>query len=126
MPKNSLAHRIKLYGFKEIGILMLLLLVFGVNSASAATFWDTYIPPELAFQDDLRQTITLPQRININQDSLNQLKALPGLNNEDIALKVMRNRPYTDVQDFYRKLPGLDKKRIDRLIQQIQPKIKFQ
>ncbi|WMU93348.1 photosystem II 12 kDa extrinsic protein [Microcystis phage MaAM05] len=109
-----------------MGMLLLLLPgVFWISPALAATFWDTYVPPELAFQDDLRQTIALPQRININQDSLNQLKVLPGLN-EDIALKVMRNRPYTDVQDFYRKLPGLDKKRIDRLIQQIQPKIKFQ
>ncbi len=112
---------------KHAAILLLLLSwAQGLSHpATAATFWDTYVPPELAFQDDLRQSITLPQRINVNLDSLNQLKTLPGLN-EDIALKVMRNRPYTDVQDFYRKLPGLDKKRIDRLIQQIQPKIKFQ
>lgn len=125
MPENSLAHRVKRHYFRGIGILLLLLGAYWANIASAATFWDTYVPPELAFQDDLRQTISLPQRINVNLDSLNQLKTLPGLN-EDIALKVMRNRPYTDVQDFYRKLPGLDKKRIDRLIQQIQPKIKFQ
>ncbi len=114
-------HRLK----SIVPLLLLAWLSGGVYPAAAATFWDTYVPPELAFQDDLRQSITLPQRINVNLDSLNQLKTLPGLN-EDIALKVMRNRPYADVQDFYRKLPGLDKKRIDRLIQQIQPKIRFQ
>ncbi|WP_373531958.1 ComEA family DNA-binding protein [Vampirovibrio sp.] len=92
--------------------------------AWAATYWEPYIPPEVAFADDLRQKIALPAKININQGGLNQLKILPGFD-EDIALKVMRNRPFVDIQDFYSKLPGLDKKRIDRLIEQVQPKVLF-
>lgn len=90
----------------------------------AATYWDPYIPPELAFADNLRQKVTVPRKVNINQGSLHQLKILPGFD-EDIALKVMRNRPFVGIQDFYSKLPGLDKKRIDRLIEQVQPKILF-
>jgi hypothetical protein len=102
------------------------LCVSGVTSGAwAATLWDTYIPPELAYADHLRQKVTVPAKININRGSLNQLKLLPGFN-EEIALKVMRNRPFEDVKDFYRKLPGLDKKQVDRLIQQVQPKLQFQ
>ncbi len=96
-----------------------------ISSAWSATLWDTYIPPELAYADHLRQKVTVPAKININRSSLNQLKLLPGFN-EEIALKVMRNRPFEGVKDFYRKLPGMDKKQVDRLIQQVQPKLQFQ
>jgi hypothetical protein len=92
--------------------------------AIAATLWDPYIPPEVAFADDLRQRVTIPAKVNINRSNLNELQVLPGFN-EEIALKVMRGRPFEGVQDFYKKLPGLDKKNIDRLIEQVQPKILF-
>lgn len=93
-------------------------------AAHAHALAETYMPPELAFADDLRQKVTIPEKVNINRGSLNQLLVLPGFD-EEIALKVMRHRPFEDVQDFYRKMPGLEKKNIDRLIQQIQPKVLF-
>ncbi|MCE3235340.1 MAG: Helix-hairpin-helix motif [Vampirovibrio sp.] len=95
-----------------------------LSSASANEYWETYMPPELAFADDLNQKVTVPERVNINRGSLNQLLVLPGFN-EEIALKVIRHRPFEGVQDFYKKMPGLEKKNIDRLIQQIQPKVLF-
>lgn len=94
------------------------------HPAMALMGWDAYIPPELAFKDDIRQKVTLPKKLNINQSSLTQLQVLPGFD-EEIALKVMRGRPFSDIQDFYGKLPGLSKKQIDTLIEQIQPKILF-
>lgn len=104
--------------------LLLFAMQIGHGAAMAETHWDPYIPPELAFSDDLRQKITLPTKLNINQSSLTQLKILPGFD-EEIALKVMRGRPFVDIQDFYSKLPGLNKKQIDHLIEQVQPRILF-
>lgn len=92
--------------------------------ALAATYGEPYAPPELAYANDLRQTVTMAKRVNINQTGLNQLKVLPGFD-EELALKVMRVRPFEGVQDFYRKMPDLSKKNIDLLIQQIQPKVMF-
>lgn len=92
--------------------------------AIAEPLWATYMPPELTYADDLRQKITIPGQVSINHGSLNQLMALPGLD-EEIALKIMRNRPFEGVQDFYKKMPGLSRKNIDRLIQQLQPKLLF-
>ena len=83
-----------------------------------------YFAPEMAYANDLRQTVTVPQKVNINRSSLNQLKVLPAFN-EELALKVMRCRPFEGVQDFYRKMPDLGKKNIDLLIQQVQPKVLF-
>lgn len=92
--------------------------------AGAHVYFETYMPPELAFADDLRQKVNIPEKVNINRGTLNQLLVLPGFD-EEIALKVMRHRPFEGVQDFYKKMPGLEKKNIDRLIQQIQPKVLF-
>jgi DNA uptake protein ComE-like DNA-binding protein len=104
--------------------LSLAFLLLNAGVARAAGLWDTYIPPEVAFADDLRQRVTVPEKVNINRGSLSELKVLPGFD-EEIALKVLRARPFEDIQDFYKKMPGLDKKSIDRLIQQVQPKILF-
>lgn len=92
-------------------------------NAQAASYMENYIPPELAFADDLRQKVKLPGKININRASLNQLEVIPGLD-EELALKIIRTRPFENFQDFYR-MPGVEKKRIDRLIKQLQPKIIF-
>jgi len=94
------------------------------SAAVAATNMQPYYPPEVAYADDLRQKVKVPEKININTSGLNQLKALPGFN-EELALKVMRCRPCENVQDFYKKLPGMSKKNIDLLIKQIEPKIQF-
>lgn len=108
-----------------VGCLASLFLLGGrAAPVRAEMLWNAYIPPELAYADQLRQRVTIPKTTNINESSLNQLKVLPGFT-EEIALKVMRNRPFEGIQDFYRKMPGLDKKRIDRLIEQVQPKLRF-
>lgn len=83
-----------------------------------------YFAPEMAYANDLRQTVTVPQKVNINHSTFNQLKVLPAFN-EELALKVMRCRPFEGVKDFYRKMPDLGKKNIDLLIQQVQPKLLF-
>lgn len=84
---------------------------------------NSYIPPEILSADALGQRIQLENQLNINQISLNQLKILPGIN-EDLALKIMRTRPMSTIQDFY-KLPNVPPKEIQNLIQQLQPRIIF-
>jgi DNA uptake protein ComE-like DNA-binding protein len=108
-------------------MLVLLLIMGGLTSRSAAvaaTMGQPYYPSEVAYADDLRQKVTMPTKVNINTSGLNELKSLPGFN-EELALKVMRSRPCHGVQDFYKKMPGLSKKNIELLIKQIEPKIQF-
>ncbi len=107
-------------------LVTLFMALYGVQVplAQAYSAHTRYIPPEIVYADDLRQRVTLPQRLNLNRAGLNDLKTLPGFD-EELALKVMRNRPFEDVQDFYRKMPEVGTPRIDRLIQQIQPKVIF-
>lgn len=92
--------------------------------AHAYSLRDSYIPPEITYADDLSQRIHLPHQVDINRAGLNDLKVLPGFD-EELALKVLRNRPFEGIQDFYKKLPGLESKQIDRLIRQFQPKVLF-
>lgn len=101
-----------------------LALLMAAPMAKAESLWATFIPPELAYSDDLRQKITIPTMVNINHGSLNQLMVLPGFD-EEVALKIMRNRPFEGVQDFYKKMPGMSKKNIDQLIEHVQPKLLF-
>ena len=103
--------------------LMIVLIASG-SPVWAATYEDPYAPPEIAYANELRQTVTVARRVNINKTGLNQLKGLPGLD-EELALKVMRVRPFEGVQDFYRKMPDLSKKNMDLLFQQLQPKVLF-
>jgi DNA uptake protein ComE-like DNA-binding protein len=97
--------------------------VIQAQPAQAASLWDSYMPPELAYADDLRQKVKLPGQVNINRASLNQLEALPGLDQE-LALKIIRHRPFENIQEFYR-MSGVEKKQLDRLIRQLQPKVIF-
>jgi DNA uptake protein ComE-like DNA-binding protein len=97
--------------------------VIQAQPAHAASLWDSYMPPELAYADDLRQKVKLSGQVNINRASLNQLETLPGLDQE-LALKIMRHRPFENIQEFYR-MSGVEKKQIDRLIRQLQPKVIF-
>ena len=92
--------------------------------AFAATDAVPYYPPAVAYVDDLRQTVIVPQKVNINTSGLNQLKGLPGFN-EELALKVIRCRPCSGFPDLMRKVPGLSRKNIELLIQQIEPKVIF-
>lgn len=100
------------------------LAILDSGAVKAASLWDTYIPPEVAFSDDLHQHVTVPEKVNINRSSMSELKVLPGFDDEMI-LKILRTRPFEDIQDFYKKMPGLDHKSIDRLIQHVQPKLLF-
>jgi hypothetical protein len=83
-----------------------------------------YVPPEFVYADDLRQSVTLPGRININQASFNQLNILPGFD-ADLALKVLRSRPFRDMHDFYLKMPASSHKQIDILLERLQNSIRF-
>jgi hypothetical protein len=109
----------------SVGLALLLCAIgFLSHGAYAEADCDSYIPPENLFAAALHQTITLPERIDINRSSLNQLKILPGFD-EDLALKILRYRPFQDIQDLYRKMPRIDRKHLQRLIEQIQPHIRF-
>lgn len=113
------------FAFLTAALTALAILWLG-GSAHAGLTMESYIPPEIVYADNLSQNVKLAprgQKRDINHLSLNQLRMLPGFD-ENLALKVLRSRPFEDVQDFYR-LPGLSKQEIDRLIDQIQPLIIF-
>lgn len=94
-----------------------------MSSGWAFSFQDSYIPPEVAYAEDLRQQVHVSGNLNLNTMNLGELKILPGVS-EDIALKIMRQRPFTDVQDFYRKMPSVNHKQLQLFIQQWQPHFK--
>jgi hypothetical protein len=83
-----------------------------------------YAPPEAMFAEDLHQKVTLPGRINLNQASLNQLAILPGFD-VDLALKVMRSRPFSNLQDFYQKMPSSSHRQLNYLLDRLQALVNF-
>lgn len=87
-------------------------------------FQDSYIPPEVAYAQDLSQTVRLHEQFNVNLMNLDELKSIPGLS-EDIALKIMRSRPFADIQDFRRRMPNVSGKQLNQWIRQIQPQLQF-
>jgi hypothetical protein len=82
------------------------------------------IMPEAEYADDLSQTITLQPRIHVNHASLNQLRLLPGFDS-DLALKVMRSRPFVNMNDFYQKMPVPCKKRLGFMRARLQLVVSF-
>jgi hypothetical protein len=94
------------------------------NSPSyAASFSESYIPPEIRYSDDLAQKVRIPKRVNVNQASLNELMTLPGID-ENIALKMMRIRPVEGILDIQR-LPFLNQKQLNQIINGIQKRVEF-
>ena len=83
-----------------------------------------YVPPEFVYAHDLHQTIALPGRININEASFNQLNLLPGFD-ADLALKVLRSRPFDNMQDFYRKMPPPSRQQLNTFLDRLQNRIQF-
>lgn len=107
--------------------LRMVLLLMGIGVAMLrppACHAGYYVPPEFVYADDLRQAVTLPGRVNINQASFNQLNILPGFD-ADLALKVLRSRPFKDMQDFYARMPASSHKQIDVLLERLQSSIRF-
>lgn len=102
-------------------------LFLGICLSLPSTSWayalqDSYIPPEVAFAQDLNQRVQLSEQFNLNTMNWVELKGIPGLT-EDMALKIMRNRPFTDVQDFYKRMQA--GKQLNLWIQQLQPRLQF-
>lgn len=109
-------HSIAIWSLIALGALMM-------PAASGYSLQDSYVPPEIAHTEALRPRVTLPSKVNINTANLNQLSVLPGFD-EELALKVIRHRPMAEIRDFYR-IPGLEPKYLERLIQSFQPRIIF-
>ena len=114
------------FHFKNIFFNLLLcgFLALSTTPGWAYALQDSYIPPEVAFAQDLSQHVQLTEQFNLNTMNLGELKSIPGLS-EDIALKIMRNRPFTDIQDFYRRMPAVSGKQLNLWIRQIQPRLLF-
>lgn len=89
----------------------------------AASYRDSYLPPEIVYATDLGQRLPVPRRINVNRADVNELMTLPGVT-ENIALKLIRIRPVKDLRDFHR-MPWLGPKQVERLIDRIQSRIEF-
>ncbi|HEY9746704.1 MAG TPA: helix-hairpin-helix domain-containing protein [Oculatellaceae cyanobacterium] len=104
--------------------LLAFLFLFRPDNAHAYAFQDSYIPPELASISDFRQRVTIFEHFEVNGMSWQELQAVPGIN-EDIALKILRYRPFSDIQDFYKRMPGATSKPLNRWMQQLQPKLRF-
>lgn len=105
--------------------LIFLWLCFLMTASSwAASYQDIYIAPEMMYSKDLGQTIQVPKQMNLNQVSLNQIRTLPGFD-DNLALKVIRNRPFRGMQDFYEKMPVQDRKHLQWVIQQVETSIRF-
>ncbi len=95
-----------------------------VLSAQAAT--KPFIHPDFIYSHQLRQKYTVPSQINLNRASLEELKTLPGVD-ENLALKLIRlrnHRAFTSKRDLY-ELPFMEKREIDHLIQRIRTRIAF-
>jgi DNA uptake protein ComE-like DNA-binding protein len=82
------------------------------------------ISAEAQYSDDLSQNITLQPKININRASVHQLQLLPGFDS-DIALKVIRTRPFVDMNDFYQKMPNACQKRLGYMRSRLQYVVSF-
>src|SRR5690606_16130027 len=116
----------------EIGIMQThkrLLIISGVvaslliGRAGASAAWERYIPPEVLHARQLGQTVSLPATIDINHASLNQLKIIPGFD-ENLALKIIRVRPLAGVEDII-DLPGVSPHDMERILQHIQSRLEF-
>ncbi|MEW5820270.1 MAG: helix-hairpin-helix domain-containing protein [Cyanobacteriota bacterium] len=70
-----------------------------------------YISPDIYFP---RGKVVKLQKLDLNQASLEQLMALPEIN-EDLALKIMRRRPIRTLEDVIR-LPYIDMDRMKIIV----------
>ena len=91
--------------------------------ASAYSYGEAVIPPEVLYSRDLKQRVVVPGKVNVNQAGLNELLTLPGMD-ENLALKMMRARPLKSREDFL-KMPFISPRNVQLLLQQIENKIEF-
>lgn len=100
-----------------LAIIMLCLfapVVFGQQTGTNTPIIKFYIPPDIYF--DQGRIIKL-DKIDINKASLEQLMALPQIN-EDLALKIMRRRPVKSLEELI-KLPYINVDRMQLILQSI-------
>jgi len=114
--------------FSIKALLLLLIAVLTLNVVSTAQAGvapnGNPISAEAQYSDDLSQNITLQPRININRATVHQLQLLPGFDS-DIALKVIRTRPFMDMNDFYQKMPTACHKRLGYMRNRLQYVVSF-
>jgi hypothetical protein len=82
------------------------------------------ISPEARYADDLDETIKVHAQVRINQASLNQLQILPGFD-QDLALKVIRLRPFKNIADMNRKMPASSKHKLAVIQNRLQRAVRF-
>lgn len=87
---------------------------FGQQTGNNSTVVRFYVPPDIYF--DKGRIIKL-DKIDINKASLEQLMALPNVN-EDLALKIMRRRPVKSLEELIR-LPYIEMDRMQLILQDI-------
>lgn len=104
-------------------LIALISTVIATPTANAISYSETFMTPEIQYQRELSQKIRISKQINLNQASMNELKTLPGVD-ENVALKIIRIRPIENVRDIQR-LPWMNTKEIQQLIQGLQGRIRF-
>lgn len=105
-------------------LLLLGMLLLTPVSGWAYALRESYVPPDVAYAQDLSQRVQVSDQFNLNTMNWVELKGIPGLS-EDMALKIMRNRPFSDIRDFYRRMPGVSGKQLNLWVQQLQPRLRF-
>jgi DNA uptake protein ComE-like DNA-binding protein len=81
-----------------------------------------YALPEVLHADNFRQSVYVPRKTNVNTAPLAELMSLPGID-MNIALKLIRVRPVSSLEDIERKMPTLTPSSIQQLIQYLDPKV---
>jgi hypothetical protein len=112
--------------FKSCCFLICLSVLCQPQVASGYEARKPYIPPEILHHRYTQTRFQQSLKVNLNRADLNELRTLPGMD-ESTALKLIRMRkegPYQGYQDLSR-LPYMDPKRLQRLIQRIQPLSEF-
>ncbi|MEM0951439.1 MAG: hypothetical protein AAGI66_04750 [Cyanobacteria bacterium P01_H01_bin.74] len=94
-----------------------ILLTFIANSGTsfAAVLYRPYIHPDALKQSELTEKIEIERPVDINVASLAELMTLPAFD-ASLALKLMRSRPVSSLEDLYRKMPVLDSPVFDSMI----------
>jgi predicted DNA-binding helix-hairpin-helix protein len=125
MPGWEIFFGYRLYT-ASILLMVAMALCAGIWAPSAEASAKPYIHPDYIFAHQLRHKHRVAPTVNINRAGLAELKTLPGMD-ENTALKVIRLRkiaPLRSTTDLYR-LPWLDRREVDLLIDRIKNGISF-
>ncbi|MEB3288185.1 MAG: helix-hairpin-helix domain-containing protein [Vampirovibrionales bacterium] len=93
------------------------------QAAMAYSYSENYFDPQVQYHRDLSQKVRVNKKINLNKASLNELKTLPGVD-DNLALKLMRMRPIEGIRDFNR-MQWVNPKEVQQLIQNLNGRVSF-